>query len=185
MVNPRSPSYSPELSKTTRQDMSATEPVGDADSLGSRFPELLRRRREAAGLSQNGLAEAAGRDAGTINRLESGKRAPVNRELVEDLSRALGLSEQGHDEFLAAAGHLPDVYRRVGLGDPDLRLVADLLGDERLSAFERRDLRLAIRVVARRWRATGLADLLDGEIDLDELDVPSARPDEDDEEVAF
>ncbi len=141
--------------------MKSIEPTEETQPTPSAFPGLLRNLRERAGMSQNGLAERAGRDPGTINRLESGKRAPVNRDLVEDLARALDLGPEERDSLLAAAGHLPDVYRQVGLGDPDLRLLADLLGDDRLGPLERRDLRLAVRLAARRWRDVPLDDLLD------------------------
>lgn len=173
--------------------MKSIEPTEETPLTQSAFPGLLRGMRERAGMSQNGLAEAAGRDPGTINRLESGKRAPVNRELVEDLARALDLETEARDALLAAAGHLPDVYRQVGLDDPDLRLLADLLGNERLGPVERRDLRLAIRLAARRWREVSLDDLLDAYATLDAPATPP--PDEgtaeeggeveDDEEVAF
>lgn len=175
--------------------MKSFEPTDELQSVPSAFPGLLRSLREARALSQNGLAERAGRDPGTINRLESGKRAPVNRELVEDLARALDLGPAGCDSLLAAAGHLPDVYRQVGLDDPDLRLLADLLGDERLGTLERRDLRLAVRIAARRWRDVSLDDLLDAYGGT--LPSPSGpttdngatsamdENSEDDEEVAF
>lgn len=122
------------------------------------FPALLRALRERAGLSQNALADRAGKDPGTVNRLESGKRAPVNRDLVEALATGLALSERERDDLLAAAGHLPRAYERIGLGDPDLRLVADLLGDQTIPETERRELRLAIRLAARRWRRVPLLD---------------------------
>ena len=173
--------------------MKSIEPIEETQPTPSAFPSLLRTMREQAGMSQNGLAERAGRDPGTINRLESGKRAPVNRELVEDLTRALDLEPEGRDALLAAAGHLPDVYRQVGLGDPDLRLLADLLGDERLGPLERRDLRLAVRLAARRWREVSLDDLLDAYAALEPLTVPPPEngaadedaEDDEDEEVAF
>ncbi len=120
------------------------------------FPAALRRLRERAGLSQNALAERAGRDPGTINRLESGKRAPVNRELIEALAGALALSPDERDRLLAAAGHLPAALARVGLADPDLRLVAEVLGDETIAEAERREFRLALRLAARRWRGGDL-----------------------------
>jgi len=167
--------------------MKSIEPNDEPQPTQSAFPGLLRRMREQAGLSQNGLADRSGRDPGTINRLESGKRAPVNRELVEDLARALDLPPDDRDALLAAAGHLPDVYRQVGLSDPDLRLLADLLGDERLGPLERRDLRLVLRLAARRWREVSLDNLLDAD-----GAAPAASPtllddeaEEEDEEVAF
>ena len=120
------------------------------------FPALLRRFRERAGLSQNGLAERIGKDPGTVNRLESGKRAPVNKGTVLALSRGLDLSDDETSELLAAAGHLPEAYRRIGPQDADLRLIAEVLGDESLSASERQELRLAIRLAARRFRPVQL-----------------------------
>lgn len=129
----------------------------EADGRGpGDFPALLRRFRERARLSQNGLAERVGRDPGTINRLESGKRAPVNRDLIEDLAAALGLSGEERDQLLAAAGHVPDAFARLGLADPDLRLVAELLSDETIPEAERREFRLALRLAARRWRRVEL-----------------------------
>ena len=173
--------------------MKSIEPSEEMPPTPSAFPTMLRSLRERAGMSQNGLAERAGRDPGTINRLESGKRAPVNRELVEDLARALDLEPEDRDALLAAAGHLPDVFRQVGLGDPDLRLLADILGDERLAPLERRDLRLAVRLAARRWRDVSLDDLLDAYAAVETPTGPTpengAAPededDEEDDEVAF
>ncbi len=170
--------------------MKSIEPTEETQPTTSAFPGMLRTLRERAGMSQNGLADRAGRDPGTINRLESGKRAPVNRDLVEDLARALDLAPEERDSLLSAAGHLPDVYRQVGLGDPDLRLLADLLGDERLGPLERRDLRLAVRLAARRWRDVSLDDLLDAYAPLETPASPmpeSCAPEEgvEDDEPAF
>ncbi len=122
------------------------------------FPTLLKGFRERAGLSQNGLADRVDRDPGTINRLESGKRAPVNRELLEALAGALGLGPAERDQLLAAAGHVPAAYARLGLADPDLRLVAEILADEAIPSEDRREFRLALRLAARRWRRVSLVD---------------------------
>lgn len=126
-------------------------------SEGGDFPSLLKAFRERSGLSQNGLADRCGRDPGTINRLESGKRAPVNREMVEEIARALSLTREEGDALLASAGHLPIAYERVGLADRDLSLVADILSDDKLSPSERAEFRLMIRLAARRWRDVPLA----------------------------
>lgn len=132
------------------------EAGGNRREDASEFPSLLRRFRERADLSQNGLADRVGRDPGTINRLESGKRAPVNRDLIEDLARALALSPEERDQLLAAAGHIPTAFARLGLADPDLRLVAELLADEAIPEEERQEFRLALRLAARRWRKVEL-----------------------------
>ena len=84
------------------------------------FPDLLRKYRERAGLSQNALADRTGKDPGTVNRLESGKRAPVNRETLLTLADALRLTAEEQDDLLAAAGHLPDAFTRAGPRDADL-----------------------------------------------------------------
>lgn len=133
------------------------EPTAGGElTAGDDFPTLMRQYRERAGLSQNGLADRAGRDPGTVNRLESGKRAPVNREMIEALAEVLGLATNERDRFLAAAGHLPADYAHVGLGDPDLRLVAEVLADPLLAGEARDEFRLAVRLAARRWRSVAL-----------------------------
>src|SRR6185436_12235571 len=56
------------------------------------FAARLRRHREAAGLSQEALAERAGLSAGGIGALERGVRSAPQRETVRRLARGLGLS---------------------------------------------------------------------------------------------
>ena len=122
-------------------------------SAAATFGETLRSLRERAGFSQNGLAAAAGTDPGTVNRLESGKRAPVNRDLLGRIATALGLSSAEQDRLLALAGHAPSPMARLGLSDPDLLLVADILSDTSIADDERAEFRAGIRILARRWRA--------------------------------
>ncbi len=105
---------------------------------------LLRSYRERAKLSQSALARLAGLDASFVNRVESGQRG-AEREPVEALIRALQLPPEEADRLLAAAGHLPAVFMRVGLHDPTLQLVARILTDESLSAADRAAFR---RIVA-------------------------------------
>ena len=126
--------------------------LGGAGEGERTFGWLLRRYRERAGLSQNGLARASGVDPGSVNRLESGKREPAGRETVLQLIAALNLSPPEGDRLLEVAGHLPSVFDTVAPTDPTLLLVAELLGDARLSASDHDELRLFITLAARRWR---------------------------------
>lgn len=118
----------------------------------SSFGALLRRFRERVGLSQNALAKRAGLDASAINRLERGERSQTRRAAVEALAAALGLTPAERDQLLAAGGHLPTSLARLGLADPTLLLIADILADERIPAAERAEFRELIRLAARRWR---------------------------------
>ena len=59
-----------------------------------RFGEALRRRREAAGLSQESLAAEAGLHRNYVGLLERGKRVP-SILVVEKLATALGTTMSG------------------------------------------------------------------------------------------
>jgi transcriptional regulator with XRE-family HTH domain len=105
---------------------------------------LLRRLRERAGVSQRSLGQAIGVSHTLLNRSESGSRLPAGPEEVRRISAALRLSTAEIDQLLAAAGFWPAALLELGPGDRTLRLVAQALGDPRLSLSARSKLRDAI-----------------------------------------
>jgi transcriptional regulator with XRE-family HTH domain len=58
-----------------------------------RFPELLRKLREKAGLSQAGLAKKAGLSVRSIQNWGQGHRRPNTQGIIA-LSRGLGVSAE-------------------------------------------------------------------------------------------
>jgi predicted ATPase/DNA-binding XRE family transcriptional regulator len=83
-------------------------------ALSESFGTLLRRLREAAGLTQEELAERAQLTDRGIRYLERGLRRP-NRDTVQRLARALGLGADGKAAFTAAARpHQPEVLVSQG-----------------------------------------------------------------------
>src|SRR6516164_9225280 len=67
------------------------------------FGELLRRARQAAGLTQEELAERAGLSRRGIADLESGARKTPRKDTVALLAAALGVSEAERIRFEVAA----------------------------------------------------------------------------------
>jgi predicted ATPase/transcriptional regulator with XRE-family HTH domain len=68
-----------------------------------RFGDLLRRYREAAGCSQEKLAERAGLSKNAIGALERGERRHPYPDTLRRLAAALELSEAEHERLVAAA----------------------------------------------------------------------------------
>ncbi|MCL4546084.1 MAG: helix-turn-helix domain-containing protein [Chloroflexi bacterium] len=106
------------------------------------FPDLLHTFRERAGLSQNALARAVDINPGTINRLETGERAPTGREQVLQLAAGIGLGPVDTNALVTAAGFAPQAYDAVGLDHPLLLAVAEFFGSAAIAssakeAFER------------------------------------------------
>jgi transcriptional regulator with XRE-family HTH domain len=79
------------------------------------FGTLLRRYREAAGLSQEDLAERAGLTEKGIGALERGERKRPQPHTLQQLATALQLSDQERAAFIAA------VPQRTG-GGPALEV---------------------------------------------------------------
>jgi DNA-binding CsgD family transcriptional regulator/transcriptional regulator with XRE-family HTH domain/predicted Ser/Thr protein kinase len=79
---------------TSRRAMAAEQPVP--------FGALLRRYREAAGLSQEDLAQRAGLTAAAIGALERGERKRPYPHTLQLLARALDLDDAHRVAFIAA-----------------------------------------------------------------------------------
>ena len=124
---------------------------------GDSFGAVLRSLRERAGLSQSAVARRAGLDPSFVNRLESGQRS-AERSIAERLAAALDLEPADADRLLAAGGHLPSLFARVGLQDPTLQIVVRILGDENLPPNEREDFREIVRLIGQRWLRRGQID---------------------------
>jgi|SRR5579875_1855305 len=89
-------------------------------------------------------------DPSFVNRLESGQRS-ADRAVTEKLAAALNLSPLETDRLLAAAGHLPALFARVGLQEETLQLVARVLVDEQLTPSDKAEYRQVIEAISRRW----------------------------------
>jgi predicted ATPase/class 3 adenylate cyclase/DNA-binding XRE family transcriptional regulator len=73
-----------------------------ASPRSTRFGDLLRRARQAAGLTQEELAERAGLSRRGINDLERGVRQHPRKDTVALLAAALGLTDEERTAFEAA-----------------------------------------------------------------------------------
>jgi predicted ATPase/DNA-binding XRE family transcriptional regulator len=81
-----------------------------------RFGEQLRHYREAAGFSQEELAERAGLSANAISALERGERKRPHPDTLRRLAEALGLGEEGRSQLAAlvrARGDAPSASAAV------------------------------------------------------------------------
>lgn len=74
-----------------------------SDLGGEHFGHALRRKRLAAGLSQEALSERAGLSVRGISDLERGQRRTPRLETVQMLADALGLDESARAEFIRAS----------------------------------------------------------------------------------
>jgi len=92
-------------------------------------------------------------DPSFVNRLESGQRT-ADRDVTETLCVALELQPNETDRLLAAAGHIPTLYARVGLEDETLQLVAQVLAAEWLEPSDKAEYRQVVTALSRRWLAS-------------------------------
>ena len=82
------------------------------------FGELLRRRRQAAGLTQEALAERAGVSAKAISDLERDPDRTPRLDTVVLLADALGLDRAERQSLLAVARPDPGWGSGPGPGEP-------------------------------------------------------------------
>jgi transcriptional regulator with XRE-family HTH domain len=75
------------------------------------FAERLRELREAAGLTQSGLAEVSGLPLGSIRNYEQGQREPY-WQVVFRLAKAVGVSCEAFAECVDGATSPPPTKRR-------------------------------------------------------------------------
>jgi transcriptional regulator with XRE-family HTH domain len=99
------------------------------------FAAALRRFREAAGLSQRGLAKRCGLTAAYLSLLEAGRRAP-ERGAVERIAGALEVAEREQAELLLAAGYAAAIEAEPARPSP-LAEVEALLQDEAFTTQQR------------------------------------------------
>jgi predicted ATPase/class 3 adenylate cyclase len=96
--------------------------MASTGSTGSeRFGELLRRHRQAAGLTQPELAERAGLSVRGINDLERGVRQTPRKDTVTLLAAALGLAEAERMAFAAAVRRSGATASAVSTARPPAR----------------------------------------------------------------
>ena len=89
---------------------------------GEQAGSLLRRYREASGLSQRELARAAGISIGVVRDLEQGRTRVLRNRSAEALALALGLDSGVAGEFTRVARGLPPDLRATGSAPGSLRL---------------------------------------------------------------
>jgi transcriptional regulator with XRE-family HTH domain len=122
-----------------------------AHQVNDEFGGLLKRCREARGVSQSKLAERAGFDHSYVSRLESGARTPT-RDAVDRLGEALTLNQVERDALLAAAGFLPRDVSSLLSSEPVIGEVLDLLQDEDVPQEYRENIRQVLRLLAEQVR---------------------------------
>ena len=84
-------------------------------NMATTFGELLRKRRQAARLSQRQLAERAGVDFSYISKLENGRLPAAADDTVVRICTVLGCPAE---EFFTAAKKLPTELGESLVGEP-------------------------------------------------------------------
>ena len=126
------------------------------------FATVLRRCRDRSGVPQKSLAQQVGLSPSMIALLELAERRPTRQQILR-IATALALTATEADELLLAGGQLPSVYDRISPADPDLLLLADVLGDLGIPEQDKLRLRLLLRLECQRWRPEAF-DLRDGSV---------------------
>lgn len=96
----------------------------ESDTKNEELGRLVKQHRQAAGLSLDGLAEAAKMDGSTVYRIESGQIAAPSPQYLQRLASALGTEVE---DYFALAGYFT-AHGLPGLR-PYLRAKYDLTDD--------------------------------------------------------
>lgn len=104
------------------------------------FAELLQRLRRERAWTKADLAKRARFDPSSITRFEQGARAP-ERDTVMQLANAMALPVSDRDRLLASAGFRSELW-----DDPLLVELAQILGDTRMSAAAKNEVRTVLRM---------------------------------------
>jgi transcriptional regulator with XRE-family HTH domain len=73
----------------------------------AKFGKALQQLREECGLTQSGVAARTSFSQSYISQLESGKRRPPTRRVIQSISEALRLDQQEETILFESAGFLP------------------------------------------------------------------------------
>jgi transcriptional regulator with XRE-family HTH domain len=104
------------------------------------FAELLQRLRRERGWTKADLAKRAHFDPSSITRFEQGARTP-ERDTVIQIANAMALPVSDRDRLLASAGFRSELW-----DDPLLVELAQILGDTRMSAAAKNEVRTVLRM---------------------------------------
>jgi transcriptional regulator with XRE-family HTH domain len=87
------------------------------------FSEALARLLQKYGLSQRKLAERAGVNYVTINRVLNNYQSEITNETIEKIANGLGCTVEERDELLSAAGRIPtEMETKFGESNTSVRL---------------------------------------------------------------
>ncbi len=117
------------------------------ERMDAAFGSTLKRFRENRRVSQSKLAERAGFDHSYVSRLESGARTPT-RDAVEQLAKAMELTQVNRDELLVSAGFLPGEVASLLSGEPEITEVLGLLQNAHVPESYRDSMRQVLRLLA-------------------------------------
>ena len=116
------------------------------------FATLLKRYRERAKCSRNGLALQVAVDPSYLTRIENGQRDVPRQHIVEAIATGLRLTMIERNRLLVAAGYAPFSIVQLGTWDASLQEVVDVLNDRTISDAQRQEFRAIVIALAGQYR---------------------------------